>query len=106
VINNLISNAVKYAPQGGLIKVTVESADEHCRITVADEGIGMTPEQVEHIFDHFYRADFSNSAVQGVGLGMSIARHIVQAHHGEILVESWPGRGTRVSVELPQRPPA
>ena len=105
VINNLISNAVKYSPQGGLIKVAVESGDGHCRITVADEGIGMTSEQVEHIFDRFYRADSSNTAVQGVGLGMSIVRHIIQAHQGEIKIESWPGRGTRVSVDLPQRPP-
>ena len=106
VINNLVSNAVKYSPQGGLIKVAVESGAGHCRITVADEGIGMTPEQVEHIFDRFYRADSSNTAVHGVGLGMSIVRHIIQAHHGEIKVASWPGRGTTVSVDLPQRPPA
>ena len=65
----------------------------------------MTPEQVEHIFDRFYRADSSNTAVHGVGLGMSIVRHIIQAHHGEIKVESSPGRGTTVSVDLPQRPP-
>ena len=106
VINNLVSNAVKYSPQGGVIKVVVESGDGHCRIIVADEGIGMTPEQVEHIFDRFYRADSSNTAVQGVGLGMSIVRHIIQAHHGEIRVESCLGRGTTVSVDLPQRPPA
>jgi signal transduction histidine kinase len=105
VINNLISNAVKYSPQGGLIKVAVESGDGHCRITVADEGIGMTSEQVEHIFDRFYRADSSNTAVHGVGLGMSIVRHIIEAHHGEIRVESWPDRGTRVSVDLPLIPP-
>jgi len=83
----------------------VESGDGHCRITIADEGIGMTAEQIEHIFDRFYRADSSNTAVQGVGLGMSIVRHIIQAHHGEIKVKSSPGRGTTVSVDLPQRPP-
>jgi len=105
VINNLVSNAVKYSPQGGVIKVGVESRDGHCRITVADEGIGMTAEQIGHIFDRFYRADSSNTAVQGVGLGMSIVRHIIQAHHGEIKVKSSPGRGTTVSVDLPQRPP-
>jgi len=105
VINNLVSNAVKYSPQGGVIKVVVESGDGYCRITVADEGIGMTAEQIEHIFDRFYRADSSNTAVQGVGLGMSIVRHIIQAHHGEIKVESCPGRGTTVCVDLPQRPP-
>jgi signal transduction histidine kinase len=106
VINNLVSNAVKYSPQGGLIKVVVESGDGHCRIIVADEGIGMTAEQIGHIFDRFYRADSSNTAVQGVGLGMSIVRHIIQAHHGEVKVESCLGRGTTVRVDLPRHPPA
>jgi signal transduction histidine kinase len=63
----------------------------------------MTADQVEHIFDRFYRADSSNTAVQGAGLGMSIVRHIVLAHQGDIRVESEFGRGTTVSVELPQR---
>lgn len=104
VLNNLISNAFKYSPKGGLIKVTVSGHNGFCRISVADEGVGMTAEQVEHIFDRFYRADSSNTAVQGVGLGMSIVRHIVQAHQGKILVESQPGRGTAVHVDLPFTP--
>jgi PAS domain S-box-containing protein len=105
VINNLVSNAVKYSPQGGLVKVALESADGRCRLTVSDQGIGMTAEQVEHIFDRFYRADSSNTAVHGVGLGMSIVRHIILAHCGEIKVESWPGHGTTVIVNLPRVPP-
>lgn len=106
VLNNLVSNAFKYSPKGGLIKVTVSGHNGFCRITVADEGVGMTAEQVEHIFDRFYRADSSNTAVQGVGLGMSIVRHIVQAHQGYILVESQPGHGTVVHVDLPFAPAA
>lgn len=104
VLNNLVSNAFKYSPKGGLIKVTLSGHNGFCRITVADEGVGMTAEQVEHIFDRFYRADSSNTAVQGVGLGMSIVRHIVQAHQGNILVESQPGHGTVVHVDLPFAP--
>lgn len=104
VLNNLISNAYKYSPKGGLIKVTIAGHNGFCRISVADEGVGMTAEQVEHIFDRFYRADSSNTAVQGVGLGMSIVRHIVQAHQGKIQVESQPGRGTVVHVDLPFTP--
>lgn len=104
VINNLVSNAVKYSPQGGLIRIGVEMVDGLCRVSVADEGIGMTADQVEHIFDRFYRADSSNTAVQGVGLGMSIVRHIVKAHNGEITVESRLGRGTTVRVDLPVSP--
>jgi len=106
VINNLVSNAVKYSPQGGVVKVALEPADGRCRLTVADQGIGMTAEQVEHIFDRFYRADSSNTAVHGVGLGMSIVRHIILAHGGAITVESNPGHGTTVIVELPLVPPA
>lgn len=105
VINNLVSNAVKYSPHGGLVKVTLEDSDGRCRISVADQGIGMTPDQVEHIFDRFYRADSSNTAVQGVGLGMSIVRHIILAHHGAIAIESSPGRGTTVCIDLPYRLP-
>jgi PAS domain S-box-containing protein len=105
VLDNLISNAVKYSPQGGLIKVAVEESGGSFRVSVADEGIGMTAEQVEHIFDRFYRADFSNTAVRGVGLGMSIVRHIIRAHKGDIQVESQLGRGTTVSFDLPAVPP-
>jgi signal transduction histidine kinase len=64
----------------------------------------MTAEQVEHVFDKFYRADASNTAVQGVGLGMSIVRHIIQAHQGEIRVESQPGAGTTILIDLPLSP--
>ena len=104
VLNNLISNAVKYSPQGGLIKVSLEQLNGTCRFSVADQGIGMTAEQVDHIFDRFYRADSSNTAVQGVGLGMSIVRHIILAHRGAIRVESELGRGTTVQVDLPRVP--
>ncbi len=104
VLDNLISNAVKYSPQGGLIKVAVEESGGSFRVSIADEGIGMTVEQVEHIFDRFYRADSSNTAVRGVGLGMSIVRHIIRAHKGDIQVESQLGRGTTVSFDLPAAP--
>jgi two-component system phosphate regulon sensor histidine kinase PhoR len=104
VLNNLVSNAVKYSPKGGLIKVSLESSAGQCHLSVSDEGIGMTAEQVEHVFDKFYRADASNTAVQGVGLGMSIVRHIIQAHQGEIRVESQPGAGTTILVDLPLSP--
>lgn len=104
VFNNLISNAVKYSPKGGLIKVSLESNGGTFHLSVSDEGIGMTAEQVEHMFDKFYRADSSNTAVQGVGLGMSIVRHIILAHRGEIRVESQTGVGTTILVDLPLSP--
>lgn len=104
VFDNLLSNAVKYSPQGGAIRVIVEGGGDRYQVRVVDQGIGMNAEQVEHIFDRFYRADSSNTAVQGVGLGMSIVRHIVLAHQGEIDVASQPGAGTTVRIDLPVRP--
>jgi len=104
VLNNLLSNAVKYSPQGGPIQVSLAKVDEdRCLLTVSDQGIGMTEEQLAHIFDRFYRVDASNTAVKGVGLGMSIVRNIVLAHDGDIQVESQLGAGTTVRVSLPVR---
>lgn len=105
VIDHLVSNAVKYAPKGGRVNLTLQRMDDKYELSVEDEGIGMDEGQLVHIFDRFYRADSSDTAVQGVGLGMSIVRHIVLAHHGDIQVESQLGKGTRVVVTLPLGPP-
>ncbi len=104
VLENLLSNAVKYSPAGGRVMVAAAPEGASLQISVEDEGIGMTPEQLERVFDKFYRADSSNTAVSGLGLGMSIARHIVEAHGGRIWVESEPARGTRVTFTLPMTP--
>jgi PAS domain S-box-containing protein len=101
VMENLISNAVKYSPCGGRITVSGEIVGADYVVTVTDQGIGMTPEQVTKIFDKFYRADASNTAVGGLGLGMSISRQIVENHGGSIWVASEPGVGTKVSFSLP-----
>lgn len=106
VLDHLISNAVKYSPKGGDVRVNLELFDDKYEMTVEDEGIGMDEGQLVHIFDRFYRADSSDTAVQGVGLGMSLVRNIVLAHHGDIQVESKLGEGTSVSVTLPLSPPA
>ncbi|OHB33674.1 MAG: hypothetical protein A2X84_03220 [Desulfuromonadaceae bacterium GWC2_58_13] len=101
VLENLLSNAVKYSPNGDLVTLTVGFDSHVYQVTVADKGIGMTPQQVEKIFDKFYRADASNTAIGGFGLGMAIAKQIVEAHGGAIWVESRLGEGTRVSFTLP-----
>jgi len=102
VLKNILSNAVKYSPEGGLIRVTGEILEDCYRVSVEDRGIGMTPEQVEKIFDKFYRADFSDAAVEGTGLGMSIVKYIVEAHGGKVWVESeLGGKGTTVRFTLP-----
>lgn len=104
VVDHLVSNAVQYAPAGGRVTVVLTRLDDKYQLSVEDQGIGMDEGQLVHIFDRFYRADSSDTAVQGVGLGMSIVRNIVLAHHGDIQVESQPGKGTRVVVTLPLKP--
>ena len=101
VLDNLLSNAVKYSPEGGPVEIRGEIDGENCRLTVIDHGIGMSPQQSARMFETFYRADFSNTAVGGLGLGMAIVRGIVEAHGGQIRVESVPGKGTKVMVSLP-----
>ncbi|MCF6237440.1 MAG: ATP-binding protein [Candidatus Marinimicrobia bacterium] len=105
-VDHLISNAVKYSPQGGGVRVALALHDDKYEISVADNGIGMNEEQLTHIFDRFYRADSSDTSVQGVGLGMSIVRNIVLAHHGDIQVDSQIESGTTVRVTLPLAPPS
>ncbi len=101
VLENLLSNAVKYSPKGKEIVLKGQESDEGWVVQVEDQGIGMSPEQLDRIFDKFYRADASNTAIGGLGLGMSIARQIVQTHGGNIQVESTEGEGTTVTVHLP-----
>lgn len=105
VIDNIISNAIKYSPGGTTIAVNVTSDAGSVRIAVADRGRGMSRDQLERIFDKFYRADAADSAVRGLGLGMSIARQIVDDHGGTISVDSMPGEGTTVVVTIPHSPP-
>ncbi len=101
VIKNLISNAVKYSPRGGLIRVSGRVSADGFKLSIEDQGFGMTPAQVEKIFDKFYRADASDTAVEGTGLGMTIVKYILEAHGGEIWVESKPGKGTTVRFSIP-----
>jgi PAS domain S-box-containing protein len=101
VLENLYSNAVKYSPVGSLIRLCAEKIYGYCEITVIDQGIGMTSEQGERVFDKFYRADCSDTAAKGIGLGMSIAKQIVEQHGGAIWLESAAGAGTRVTFTVP-----
>ena len=101
VLKNLISNAVKYSPEGGKIQIKGKKLKANFRVSVEDEGLGMTPEQVEQIFIKFYRADATNTAVEGTGLGMSIVKYIVEAHGGKVLIESEYSKGTKVTFTIP-----
>lgn len=101
VMENLLSNAVKFSPAGSPVRVAGEVRGDLFQFTVEDQGIGMTAEQKERVFDKFYRGDASNSAVGGLGLGMAIVKSIIEGHEGEIRVESEPGSGTQVIFTLP-----
>ncbi|MEZ4598510.1 MAG: PAS domain S-box protein [Syntrophotaleaceae bacterium] len=100
-LENILSNAVKFSPEGGIIQVDAYRRGTDLRFAVTDEGIGMNEEQVGKIFDKFFRADTSNSAVGGIGLGMNIVKEIVEAHGGRVWVNSTPGCGTTVHLSLP-----
>jgi len=106
VINNLIDNSLKFSPRGGQVLVTLqyELAHQQIVLKVADTGMGISPEDLPHVFDRFYRGDKSRqreNLTHGNGLGLSICQSIVVAHGGTIRAESMPGRGTTLVVTLP-----
>ena len=102
VLANLISNAVKYSPEGGTIRIGGWPEDDYAVCYVADQGIGIPPEEHEAIFHRFYRVDNRlRRETQGSGLGLFITRAIVEAHGGHIWVESQVGRGSRFVFTLP-----
>ena len=104
VVYNLIDNAVKYTPEGGIVTVTLTSDSREAVLNVRDNGIGIPPEDLSHIFDRFYRVDKARSrATGGTGLGLSIVRQMVQLHGGEITVDSVSGEGSTFTVTLPLR---
>lgn len=101
VWQNLIDNAVKFTPDGGNIRVSLEDADACVVVRVSDNGTGMDAQTCSRIFDKFYQGDHSQSG-QGNGLGLSIVKKIVCLHNGSITVSSQPGRGTEMKVTLPK----
>jgi signal transduction histidine kinase len=102
VFDNLLSNALAYAGRGGSIRVSAEADGASVRFEVEDTGVGIAPEYLPKLFERFYRAPGSKSG--GAGLGLSIAREIVEGHGGRIEARSEPGRGTTFIVRLPSAP--
>ena len=100
-LKNIVSNAVKYSPDGGPVRVVGEPRGDYYQVSVEDNGIGMSSAQVARIFDKFYRADSVESSFKGTGLGMSIVKYIVEAHGGRIWVQSRLGKGTLVQFTIP-----
>jgi PAS domain S-box-containing protein len=100
VLTNLFDNAIRYSPEGGTIRVRLDLDGPTVRLAVSDEGLGIAPEHVDHVFDRFYRGH-SEQGLGGLGLGLYIAREIVELHGGTIGVRSTPGRGTTFTVRTP-----
>ena len=102
VLRNLIDNALRHTPPGGRIDVQVKATAKQLTVSVADTGSGIATQDLPHLFDRFYRADGSRArATGGSGLGLAIVKQLVEAHGGEVSVESEPGTGSVFSFSLP-----
>ena len=100
---NLVGNAAKYGKEGGNVWIDAKAKDDDLSLTVTDDGIGISEEDIPHIFDRFYRADAARGR-SGSGLGLSICKWIVQMHGGTIRAESKAGEGTSFCVKMPLCP--
>jgi two-component system phosphate regulon sensor histidine kinase PhoR len=101
VVVNLLHNAVKFSPDGGVVVVRVEASPQEVVVSVEDHGIGIPRADQARIFERFYKADKARRRGGGTGLGLAIARHVVEAHGGRIRVQSREGRGSTFSFALP-----
>ena len=100
VLENLIDNALSHSPDGGAIRILIASDGHSVRVTVSDSGPGIAPEHLPRVFDHFYRAGNAHRGDAHAGLGLAIAKRIVELHGARLEVESALGRGTAFSFRL------
>ena len=101
IVENLVSNAIKYTQQGGLVSVNAHVEGEEILIGVKDNGSGIAADEQQKVFEPFYRGNQGRRFKQGMGLGLSIARDLVEAHGGRITLESAPGQGSQFTIHLP-----
>ena len=99
-LSNLVDNALRFTPDGGKIKIEIASSNAHTEIAVIDNGSGIGPEHLPHVFDRFYRADASRSS-SGTGLGLALVKSIVDLHGGTATIESRMGAGTTIMLSFP-----
>jgi len=102
VFANLLDNALKYTPSGGRIKISCAEQDHRVVVQFEDNGIGISPAEQPRIWERLYRGDKSRSE-RGLGLGLSLVKAIVHAHHGKVSVESQANQGSKFTVELPKQ---
>lgn len=100
VLMNLLHNAVKFTPPGGRVRISAAAEEDRMVVSVADTGVGISPDDLPRVFERFYKADKSRST-EGTGLGLAIAKHIVQAHGGRIWAESERGKGSVFTFTIP-----
>lgn len=107
VLFNLLSNALRHTPTGGTITTRAEPKEDNVVVRVQDTGSGISPDDLPHVFERFYRVDRSRArGTGGSGLGLTIAKRIVEAHGGQIWADSWLGAGSTFSFSLPVQSPA
>ncbi|TSO25597.1 cell wall metabolism sensor histidine kinase WalK [Lactobacillus sp. LL6] len=105
VIDNIMNNAIKYSPDGGVITVRLNESQGRVILSISDQGLGIPRKDLGKIFDRFYRVDKARSRAQGgTGLGLAIAKEIIEAHHGRIWADSSEGRGSTFYISLPYEP--
>lgn len=103
ILTNLLSNAIKYSPDGGTITVHAREVDDKVAVSVSDQGIGIPEEHIARLFTRFHRVDSRDSRRQyGTGIGLYLVKHLVEAHQGEVSVESTPGEGSTFTFVLPK----
>lgn len=101
-INAILDNAIKFSPNGGNVRIEVDHNRQNIWVSFEDEGVGISSSAIPHIFDRFYHTDeIDGHTFRGAGLGLSIARQVIEQHHGEIQVESEVNKGSKFSVLLP-----
>jgi len=103
VVTNLVHNAIKFTPSGGKAIISAKPEQDSVVVSVCDTGIGISKEDLPHVFERFYKADKARAG-GGTGLGLAIAKHIVQAHGGNIWAQSEEGKGSTFSFSLPLKP--
>ena len=103
-VGNLLDNAIKFSPNGSIVKISIEVLEDQVNVVVADNGPGISEEHLSRVFERFYRVDDARSrSTGGTGLGLAIVRHIALLHGGDVSAESTLGEGSRFTLTLPLR---